>query len=50
MASVIRSMRIFSRRRRDAGGQRRRARLRSAGDAGVRRVADRPGGVDAARG
>ena len=35
---------------RDAASQRRRARLRSAGDAGERRVADRPGGVDAARG
>jgi lysine 2,3-aminomutase len=48
MASAIRSTRIFSPRSRDAGGQRRRARLRPAGDAGERRAQDRSGGVDAA--
>ena len=32
----------------NAGGERRRARLRPAGDAGERRIADRSGGVDAA--
>ena len=34
----------------DAAGERRRARLRPAGDAGERRAADRSGGVDAAGG
>ena len=34
----------------DAASQRRRARLRPAGDAGERRAPDRPGGVDAAFG
>ena len=49
MASAIRSTRIFSHAvAADAAGERRRARLRPAGDAGERRAADRSGGMDAA--
>ena len=50
MASAIRWTRIFSPRSPHAAGQRRRARLRPAGDAGERRDEDRSGGVDAACG